>query len=243
MKPIIGINVDLTDGPPQEAAVQSTYFKAVLDAGGLPVLIPPMPDEDLNNLLSKLNGLMLIGGNDYNPANYKEPACEKVSLTSATRDDFDMRLVQRSVVGSNMPVLGICAGAQALNIGLGGSLIQDIPSEFPSSKVQHASPKGWEVGFNKHLVKLNSDSKLAKIYGTCELQVPTSHHQSVRRLGAGLKAAAYADDDVIEAVEYADKPFVIGVQWHPERDFEGNRKLFEEFVKNAARITATSALR
>jgi putative glutamine amidotransferase len=243
MKPIIGINVDVTDGPPQEAQVQSTYFTAILKAGGIPILIPPMPDDDLNTILRSINGLMLIGGNDYNPAHYKEAACEKVKLTAATRDDFDMRLVQRAVVGSNLPLLGICAGLQALNIGLGGSLIQDIPSELPDSKVQHASPRGWEVGFNKHAVKISPDTKLASIYQKEEVDVPTSHHQSIRRLGAGLKPAAYAHDKIIEAVEYEGKPFVIGVQWHPERDFDGNKKLFEEFVKHAAAVSAAPAAR
>lgn len=240
MKPIIGINVDVVDGPPQEAIVQSNYFKAVLQSGAIPVLVPPMPDDDLALLLKQLNGLLLIGGKDYNPSHYKEAACEKTSLTSATRDDFDMRLVQKAIVGSNIPVLGICAGCQALNIGLGGSLVQDIPSEFPDSKVQHSSPNGWEKGFHNHAVKLKAGSKLEKIYGKAELSVPTSHHQSVRRLGAGLQPTAHAEDGVIEAVEYDGKPFAIGVQWHPERDFEGNRKLFEEFVRHAAGVTAAA---
>ncbi len=241
MKPIIGINVDVVDGPPQEAQVQSNYFTAILKAGGIPILVPPMPDEDLQLLLSKINGLMLIGGDDYNPSHYKETPAKSTSLISSIRDDFDMRLVQRATVGSNLPVLGICAGCQALNIGLGGSLIQDIPSELPQSQVQHSSPHGWEVGFNKHTVKLSSDSQLSRIYQKAEVAVPTSHHQSVRRLGAGLRAVAHAEDGVIEAVEYTEKPFVIGVQWHPERDFEGNRQLFDAFVKQASGVNAAIA--
>lgn len=242
MKPIIGINCDISRGkPPEQVEVQSTYFKSVLEAGGIPVLIPPMSDDDLNQVLKKIDGLMLIGGPDYDPKHYKEEPCGKISYCAPLRDEFDLRLVQRAIVGTNMPVLGICAGAQALNIGLGGTLIQDIPSELPDSHVEHRMTKGWGEGFNNHKVTLLPNSKLFKIYGTKDLSVPTSHHQAVRRLGAGLKPAAHAEDDVIEAVEYEDKPFVIGVQWHPERDFEGNKKLFEEFVKYAAKLSAVAA--
>jgi putative glutamine amidotransferase len=242
MKPIIGINVDIHHGPAQEAAVQGNYIRAVQRAGGIPLLVPPMPDDDLNEVLARINGLMLIGGDDYDPKHYQEEACEKVRLAEPARDDFDIRLIQRAVVANNMPVLGICAGAQALNIGLGGSLIQDIPSELTHSKVQHKSPNGWEKGWNFHQVKIEPKSKLAQIYGNRTIDVPTSHHQAVKRLGAGLTPAAHAEDGIIEAVEYDDKPFTIGVQWHPERDFDNNRKLFEEFIKHAAAL-APVALR
>jgi putative glutamine amidotransferase len=241
MKPIIGINVDIEPTAAQEAIVQGNYFHAVQRAGGIPILIPPMPDDDLNEILSRINGLMLIGGNDYDPKHYNEKACEKVKLAAPSRDDFDIRLIQRSVVATNLPVLGICAGAQALNIGLGGSLVQDIPSEFKDSSVQHSSKDGWEKGWHQHAVKIDPNSKLAQIYPQLRVDVPTSHHQSVKRLGAGLQATAFADDGVIEAVEYTDKPFTIGVQWHPERDFEGNRKLFETFIKHAAARTPVAA--
>jgi gamma-glutamyl-gamma-aminobutyrate hydrolase PuuD len=234
MKPIIGINVDIEPGPAQAAIVQGNYFHAVLKAGGIPVLIPPMPDDDLNEVLARINGLLLIGGNDYDPKHYHEQACKEVKLAAPARDDFDLRLIQRAVVGSNVPVLGICAGAQALNIGLGGSLYQDIPSEFPASKVEHSSKNGWESGWHNHVVKLEPQSKLAKIYPKLSFAVPTSHHQSVKRLGAGLTACAHAEDGVIEAVEYADKPFAVGVQWHPERDFDNNKPLFDTFIKFAA---------
>jgi putative glutamine amidotransferase len=233
MKPIIGINADV-DRQTQEAQVQSHYYNSILKAGGIPIIIPPMPEEDLDKVLAQINGLMLIGGGDYNPKHYKEEAHSKTNMCSPLRDEFDLRLIQRAVVGTNLPVLGICAGAQALNIGLGGSLIQDIPSHIPSSQVVH-SGAGSHEGTLKHHVKIDSGSKLSKIYGLTELAVPTSHHQAVQRLGAGLHATAYADDEIIEAVEYKDKQFVIGVQWHPERDFDSNKKLFEEFVAQAAK--------
>ena len=236
MKPIIAINVDIEDGPPEIAVVQSTYFRAVLNAGGIPVLLPPMSDGDMDLLFKQINGLMLIGGRDYSPEHWGEPACEKVKLTSRAREDWDLRLVRRAVLQSDLPLLGICAGAQILNIGLGGSLIQDIPSEFPDSKVDHSSSSDWGK-YKTHDVKIAPGTKLSKIYTKKELAVPTSHHQSVKQLGTGLQAAAHAHDGIIEAIELTEKPFTIGVQWHPERDYEGNKELFETFVKHAARVT------
>jgi putative glutamine amidotransferase len=240
MKPIIGINVDITQRSPQEACVEAHYFKAVEQAGGIPVLLPPMSDDDLSELLPKLNGVMLIGGRDYDPKHYQEQANEKVKLLSPMRDDFDLRLIHKVIVGSNAAVLGICAGAQALNIGLGGSLIQDIPSALPGSHVQHSSPNGWESGWNKHVVHFEPKSKLATIYTIDSFAVPTSHHQAIKRLGSGLAATAHADDGVVEAVEYTDKPFAIGVQWHPERDYDGNRRLFDAFVSAAAKTPVSA---
>jgi gamma-glutamyl-gamma-aminobutyrate hydrolase PuuD len=241
MKPIIGINADV-DRSNNSAIVQHFYFDAILQSGGIPVIIPPMPEEDLDRVLAQINGLMLIGGPDYNPKHWGEEPHSTTKMCATMRDEFDIRLIQRAVVGTNMPVLGICAGSQALNIGLGGSLIQDIPSHIPSSEVVH-SGAGSADGSLKHHVVIDPNSRLGKIYGISELKVPTSHHQSVNRLGSGLKAVAYADDKIVEAVEYPDKDFVIGVQWHPERDYAGNRRLFDTFIEHAAKRTPATATR
>jgi len=234
MKPLIGINLDIEEGRPTKASIQELYYDAILKAGGIPVLLPPMPDQDLKDLLNQLHGLMLIGGNDYDPGCYGEQPCDSVEVVAPARQDFDLRLIQTAIRQSNVPVLGICAGLQLLNIGLGGSLIQDIPSSHPSSPVTHTSKNGWNEGFTRHDVKIDQDSRLASIYKTSRVEVPTSHHQAVRQLGEGLRAVAYADDGIIEAVELDQRNFTIGVQWHPERDFEGNRNLFVEFIREAS---------
>lgn len=239
MKPFIGINLDIqVQGHKQEAVIQSNYFNAVLKAGGIPVLVPPMPDAELNELLAKLDGIMLIGGSDYSPSLYGEEQNPTVVLMQKVREDFDMRLAHKALNDMSIPVLGICAGCQVLNIAGGGSLCQDIPGEFPQSHVMHKAQDGcWEIGFNKHVVKLSPQSKLATIYGVDTIDVPTSHHQSVSKPASAFHPIAFAEDGVIEGIENPEKPFLIGVQWHPERDFDTNRRLFEAFIAAAARVT------
>lgn len=240
MKPVIGINVDVTEGPPEEARVQALYFDAVRKAGGVPLLIPPMPDADLKIALERLDGLMLIGGYDYCPSKYGENLDEEtkaklnVELAHERRQDFDFTLMGLALQKQALPILGICAGAQLLNVELGGTLITDILHELPESNVLHASKNGWQDGFKRHEVVLEEKSAIAAIYKSTRIDVPTSHHQAVDKPGRGLTIAARADDGVIEAVELEGRKFVIGVQWHPERDFEGNRSLFEAFIQQCS---------
>lgn len=230
MKPIVGINVDLKLGPPPEAALQIPYLEAIEKSGGIPVMIPPLNDEDLRRVLSRIDGLMFIGGADYSPKRYCEEPDESVKLIHERREGFDFLLLDEALKESRLPILGICLGCQLLNIGLGGSLLQDIPKHFPESKVPHASPNGWEVGFNNHDVVVQKDSKIYNIYKKDRFGVSTSHHQAINRVGKGLKIVAHSDDGVVEAIEYPERKFVIGVQWHPERDYEGNKPLFDEFI-------------
>ena len=231
MKPIIGINLDVREAPPEQAQVQANYYKSIQNAGGIPILIPPMPDEDLAVLLKSVSGLLFIGGDDYCPSNYGEEPHERVERCHPNRDDFDNRLMTMALANATLPILGVCAGAQLLNIRLGGTLIQDIASEVEKAAV-HTSKNPWVNGFNRHSVKLEPETDLAKIYNATTIQVVSSHHQAMRRLGTGLSAVAWADDGIIEAIESKTRPFMIGVQWHPERDYEGNVPLFSEFVRH-----------
>lgn len=245
MKPLIGINMDVEAGPPAKASLQNLYIQAVQKAGGLALAIPPMPDEDLKELVSKLDGLVLIGGRDYSPSRYGEETCPKVTLVDTRREDFDFRLINMALKDTAMPILGICAGCQLLNIALGGTLIQDIPSEIPDSSVHHSLPPGktledFSEGFMRHSVNIFADSQLSKMYPK-QLTVPTSHHQAIKEIGKGLKVTANADDEIIEALELESRPFTIGVQWHPERDYSTNKTLFEEFVKACQTKNTTQA--
>ncbi len=232
MKPLIGINCDIRPGPPRFAEVQTNYTEAILKAGGIPVLLPPMPPASLEEVVHELSGIMLIGGSDYHPASYGEQIHDTVQAMDSEREEFDRRLVDKVLKQTKLPILGICAGCQLLNIILGGTLIQDIKSTLPESKVEHKNnPKPEVEGHRQHAVRIESGSMLAKFYSSSRVNVPTSHHQAVDRIGDGLAAVAFSDDDIIEAIELSGRPFTIAVQWHPERDFITNENLFGGFIR------------
>lgn len=231
-KPVIGINVDVDEKQPRRYTIVSKYVEAVRQAGGLPLLLPPMDEDDCRQALSKIDGLLMIGGDDYPPESYGDKLEAKTIVMDPERAKFDLSIV-RLATQAGLPYLGVCAGSQVLNIASGGTLVQDIPSHFPQSKVNHASKNGWQTGFNRHNVRAEAGSKLASIIGEAPLTVVTSHHQCVGKAGAGLKVAARSEDGLVEAVEAADKPFVIGVQWHPERDYAANKALFAHFIDAA----------
>jgi putative glutamine amidotransferase len=230
MKPLIGINLDIKTGPPEEARIQTTYTDAIVKSGGIPILLPPMPEADLAEVVRRLDGIMLIGGLDYCPSLYKETPHHTVELADPKRQEFDLTLLRQALKQANMPLLGVCAGAQLLNIELGGTLVQDVKTSFAESTVEHSTVDGWKNGYNKHDVIVIRDSIIGGIYPQDRFPVPTSHHQSVKDLGTGLKVTATADDGVIEAIELADSNFVVGVQWHPERDYETNKPLFDRLI-------------
>jgi len=163
MKPIIGINLDIEAGPPSRASVQTNYLQAILQAGGIPLLLPPMPVEDLDVLLKSIQGLLLIRGRDYSPSLYGENAHDSVQLLDPRREEFDLRLIKQTMQKSDIPVLGICGGCQLLNISLGGSLIQDIKSHLPESAVVHTQSSSCGGPLHTHDVTFANGGLLSKI--------------------------------------------------------------------------------
>jgi putative glutamine amidotransferase len=234
LKPLIGINLDLEETDHKESTISVLYYEAIKRSGGIPILIPPISKQDLHELLPKLDGVMMIGGADYPPALYGKETEPATSLMEKERSDFDMELTKAALETPDLPILGICAGCQVLNIQPGGSLIQDIPSHQPKSAIMHASHDGWKKGFNKHTVKFESDSKLGKIY-SAPLAVPTAHHQCIDRVATGFRVVARTEDGLPEAIEKTGERFVVGVQYHPERDFEANKALFAELIRLASK--------
>lgn len=232
-KPLIGINCDIAGEKPRLLSVSAPYIQALKNAGAIPVILPPMSEDDLTAVLKNLDGVLMVGGADYPPDLYGQKQEEKTEIMDEERWRFDVLLAKTVVDKTKLPFLGICAGSQALNISRGGSLVQDIPTKLPEGKVAHASKDGWKSGFNKHEVRFEKSSKLKSIYGIDALSVPTSHHQCVDKTGEDLSVAATTDDGVSEAVEMKGSRFVFGVQWHPERDYAANKKLFESFVNVA----------
>jgi putative glutamine amidotransferase len=185
------------------------YSDMVAAAGGLPVLLPPLPG--VAGVLARLDGLILSGGGDIDPASYgavRDPAC---GPANTGRDNAEFELA-RQALDDALPLLGICRGLQVINVVLGGTLIQHLPEV-----VGHDGHSPEESRHGSHKVSVASESQLAQLLGRTEADVPTHHHQAAGRLGDGLVATAWADDGTVEAVELAEPAsFMVAVQWHPE---------------------------
>ena len=225
--PVIGIS-DFCNGG--TVTVSRTYFDAVLRAGGVPVLIPLIGDEQkLDGLLQSIDGLILTGGGDVDPAYFGEEPSPHLGHVNAPRDTFDFRLIELAA-RHKIPVLGICRGEQLINVAFGGTLYQDLPTEHPSTAEHHQKPP-YDVPV--HSVTLTAGSPLCALLGKDTLAVNSLHHQAIKTLAPGLAAMAVSEDGLTEAVCLPDKRFVWAVQWHPEFSFrvnEDSRKIFKAFV-------------
>jgi len=212
--PLIGVTTSISVGAyPERAYVNTAYLRAVQRAGGVPVLLPPTLDASaLDALCSRLSGLLLTGGGDLDPARFGEPRHPAVYEVSDARDGLELDVTTRAL-DRDLPLLAICRGIQVLNVALGGTLYQDIPSD-PGSPIAHSQKDRRDIA--THAVKVTPGTRLAAILGTLSLDVNTFHHQSIKALGRGLGVAATAPDGIIEGVERGDRRFVVGVQWHPE---------------------------
>lgn len=237
-KPVIGVTASAIDRRGAAYGEVYTlirkYAEGVLQAGGVPVIVPHNLDEEsLQVLFDRLDGVLLSGGGDIDPANYGEAPRAETSEVAADRDRVELTLA-RWIVEKEKPFLAICRGIQVLNVALGGTLIQDIPSEVPDA-LQHSFERGIvERGYHAHAVSIATDSRLAQVMQTELAQTNSWHHQALKQVAPKLQVTAYAPDGVIEAVEVPGQKFAIGVQWHPEWLFEDQpeqRRLFEALVQ------------
>jgi gamma-glutamyl-gamma-aminobutyrate hydrolase PuuD len=228
--PVIGLNCDIRRliRSGDAAAIGLPYVRAVALAGGVPLVLPPQTDRAaLGAALARLDGLVLIGGLDLPPRWYGQKRHPRTRLADLRRLAGDRLLIDLALAGGR-PLLTICLGTQLLNVALGGDLIQDIPSQVPGA-LRHAPRE------TLHPVRVAPGTRLAGILGREELEVNSSHHQAIGRLGAGLRAVAWAHDGIIEAVEGRDDRFLLGLQWHPERlaDRPEHLALFRALVQAA----------
>jgi putative glutamine amidotransferase len=191
------------------------YTDMVAWAGGLPVLLPPV--ENIAGALDRLDGLVLSGGGDIDPAVYGAARDPASGPANQSRDRAELALARRAL-DAGVPVLGICRGLQVINVALGGTLHQHLPDV-----VDHDGHSPEPAGYGSHKISVAPGSQLYAALGRTEAVVPTHHHQAIDRLGAELVATAWTDDGVIEAAELSrsestgrDAPFMIAVQWHPE---------------------------
>jgi putative glutamine amidotransferase len=248
--PLIGVSTSVTvDKDPERAYINAAYLNAVQQAGGVPVPLPPQLGSAARaELLKRLDGVLLTGGGDVDPARFGEPPHPTTAEVSAARDGLEIELTAWAIE-NRVPLLAVCRGLQVLNVALGGSLHQDIQSEL-GSPLDHSQTvlQGKARSLTTHPVKVRDGSRLAGILGALEVDVNSFHHQAINRLGRGLKDVAWAPDSIIEGVELGDGArFVIGVQWHPE-ELVGHdraaRNLFAALVERArAGERPTSALR
>ena len=247
MTPLIGITATLKQDADQVAErplgrfvrADLDYVEGVADAGGIPVVLPPVAGpRAAEALLEGMDGLLLSGGSDLDPGYYGEEAVPELGVTLPERDAFEMALLEHAL-RRQMPILGICRGMQVLNVALGGTLYQDLPSQMDHMVLlghRQETPK-WQP---THEVEVEGDSRVAEILGANELKVNSYHHQAIKDLASGLVAVAYAPDGVIEAIESSDlaKRWLVGVQWHAEAMREAgpeHRNLFEAHVAAAQR--------
>jgi putative glutamine amidotransferase len=233
--PLIGIpsarlapHGDYPAGYRQNAA----YVRSVVEAGGLPVLLPLIDDETLlRALYERLDGLLLPGGGDVDPVWYGEvqrPECEVYGVDSL-RDRVELDLA-RWALGDERPVLGICRGQQTLNVAAGGTLYQDIAHQVPDALAHDQTGDRQKL---THSIVVASDSRLARVLGSTKVRVNSLHHQAVARLGPGLRDVAHATDGVVEGLEHGGHPFALAVQFHPEEltpDHAPSVRLFAAFV-------------
>lgn len=229
--PMIGVSGSL-EKDERKQYIPRYYMTSILKAGGIPVLLSVDMDEaQIAVTFNHLDGLMLSGGNDVDPMLFGESPMTGLDLVNPVRDQLEMNLISEAYRRS-MPILAICRGMQSLNVALGGTLYQDLPT-------QYSTPDGGRAmlhtqtspdRFASHTIDLPQDSPLRQIFGDKIIGVNSFHHQAVKALAPALSVGARAADGVIEAVYDTHVPFVYGVQWHPERMTEG-KPLFAAFVQ------------
>ena len=239
-RPVIGITALATRyiDPPHSPiyALNQRYIMAVEASGGAPLMVPPGLDEaSMRAIFERLDGLVLSGGGDVDPSYYGESPHTALTEVNAERDRLDLSLA-RQAVEADKPVIGICRGVQVLNVALGGSLVQDIPTQQPDSLPHSFDGARVARDYTAHPVRIESGSLLREVMGVDEAGVNSWHHQSLKYIATGLAVVAQSPDGVIETVEMPGRRFVIGVQWHPEWLYDRQpemKRIFEALVQAA----------
>ena len=231
-RPIIGITTNYVDG---DAILRDRYYKQVIAAGGIPILIPPVADKDvIVNTLNHIDGLLLTGGGDYNPLWAGQEPQKGLQGINAERDLPEL-LITRLAYNRQIPMLGICRGIQTLAMVLGGEVVQDIAASLKHSQEADRS-------LPTHSIKITPDSSLYNIYGKEKIYVNSFHHQAVGDAGSRFRVIALSEDGIVEAIESTEYKPIMGVQWHPEWLQEEGQKLFRWLVVHAGEFLQAKSL-
>jgi putative glutamine amidotransferase len=218
---------------PEEMVLGFYYMRAIARAGGLPVVMAPLPDAACGDLVKRFDGILIPGGPDVDPANYGRDPHPGLGPTWPELDRFEIAVVHEAE-RLDKPVLAICRGMQLMNVAHGGTLYQHLPDE-PGTDLPHRKANlGDPVVM--HDVLIEPDSLVARSLGVERAQVNSYHHQAPRRVGEGLRRVAWTEDGIVEGLEVPDAEFVLGVQWHPEamQDAPVQQRLFDALVAAAA---------
>lgn len=230
MRPIIGMLVSIDDG--RKASALGDYAHAIEESGGLPLVLPFVENEaTVTEFVALCDGFLFTGGVDVAPSHYGEEKSKFCGEIQHHRDELEL-CVLKHILKTDKPILGICRGAQVINVALGGTLYQDLPSEFPSD-IAHRQTNGT-YDFS-HEVQITPGTPLRALFDCERTPANSFHHQALKALGRGLAPMAYADDGVIEAVYDTDRRYLRAYQWHPERLFcsdAHNRLIFEDFIRH-----------
>lgn len=243
--PLIGITPGLWNHPsnPRQTRQESTilleerYCTAIVNAGGVPVILSvPYWRSAIHSLMHRLDGLLVSGGNfDIHPRYYGERPLRALGEVQPRRTRFELAII-RLALENDWPILGICGGLQAINVALGGTLYQDIATQLPNA-VEHQQAAKKATG--GHAIRIQPGTLLNRIFRRKNLEVNTTHHQAIKRLGTGLLINATAEDGLIEGVESPRHSFVLGVQWHPEamhRKLVAQQSIFRFFVASCRQL-------
>jgi len=235
MKPLIGITTNQSTnayGQPTIMLMQS-YVNAVIQAGGVPILIPSLITEDgWDAAYSRLDGILFSGGGDISLDFFTGDPHPRIDNVDVQRDSVELKFVQ-AAASDGKPFLGICRGCQVVNVALGGTLYTHIPDQLPNA-LDHDYP-GNKRTVLVHEVKIDEGTRVAEIYGEPIIKVNSLHHQGLKDIAPSLRVAGHSSDGLVEAVELPHHPFGLAVQWHPEwlTDQASTRNLFRKFVESA----------
>jgi putative glutamine amidotransferase len=253
-RPVVGIATQTLEPIPGRLppcwVMGQRYVRVLSAAGAIPWLIPLLPDDEptLRHIYEQLDAVFLTGGVDVDPAAYGEERHEMCDRSDPARDWAEIHLV-RWALADRKPILGVCRGIQMINVACGGSLYQHVPAQMPRAIKHDYFPTNtnYTRDYLAHSVRVDPESRLARILGGAEVQVNSMHHQGIKRLGASLRPSAFAPDGLIEGVEGRAGQYLMAVQWHPEELVETHapmRKLFADFIESAQAFhTGTQSLR
>lgn len=231
MKPVIGV-IPLYDEFKDSIWMVPGYMTGIEEAGGLPIILPYTTDRDeIIQVASMCDGFLFTGGHDVSPKAYGEIAKSTCGTSCEVRDELEKILFELANA-ENKPIFGICRGIQMINVLCGGTLYQDLPTEYECTVEHHMNPP---YDRKAHDVRIIEESPLYDIFDADIISVNSYHHQAVKKLGNGLEVFAVSEDGLVEGVYMSKHKFVVAVQWHPEFNYKvdkNSQRLLKRFVDN-----------